>query len=290
MQLGMGLPRRRNGRLVVGVGSVALLAVLLAGCTTSEPTEIQPIDFHTEDDEPVAEVTPTPEAPKYVIEASASAELVNSDGYTFDVEWHVALPTGFHSDISNAAPGQTNYIAPAELSALVTNTTPGRNAKFTSPWMSVVALYDLASPICAALPKYPQTAVLPLYSFKSISGTGYCSLALATLITATSYDWKLEPGASASIVGTDRDVYAAGLPETPDLTASLNAPASVVLLFKVDIGGPFSWASVGKPGNLLAQPAGTCGPVAFGDVNAPGNQDKTYWATSVAEYPNLACA
>ena len=103
------------------VPAVAIGLLALAGCAAPAA----PVEVPLEVEEPVDEVTPTPEPPSG---HSYRAEITTTQGYTFELMWQIDDDVTAHTDITQALPGNTEIFIQASSHVTLTNTTSGREA------------------------------------------------------------------------------------------------------------------------------------------------------------------
>jgi len=177
-------PRSRAGRsshwvrvLRVATGA-AVIAVTVAGCTAANPD-----DTTSESVSPSPSASPTADASfdsvtidpanlaASVNQVSASAELTDQQGYTYDASWWGSYEVG-EPDISEAPPGFADLPVFARAGVTLRNTTAGRDAPAALlAQATLLALFASDRLACAVLP-----------DSVNVANTTYCLLSDAKFV------------------------------------------------------------------------------------------------------------
>lgn len=209
----------------------AVIAVTVAGCTAVDPD-----DTTSESVSPSPSASPTADADfdsvtidpanlaASVNQVSASAELTDQQGYTYDASWWAAYEVG-DPDISEAPPGFTDVTVQVSAGFALQNTTPGREAPATVLGRAtLLALFARDRPVCASAGW-----------FTAFSDIAYCAFGVTEVndgvwvVNGTELTGPLPPGGSTE--GSDASTWSLRVSE--DQIATVLADLT---------SGPTGWA------------------------------------------------
>ena len=234
-------PIQRSLALIVS-GFVAIGA--LSGCagsstagnSSSLPTATT--SAQTPSSTPTAAATqapsPTPtatatQAPSSPFTISGTMPLKDTKGYSAEISYTAQSPNGFVGDITQAAPGFTDFVITTKANAVITNTTPGRSAPM-NVLAQFEAVYSIDSGLCSN--KYPAANVIVGLSPNvaiSPSGGEYCVISTAPQRAQLE---AVAAGASSKmqLAALSEGNRLAKVPESAGMGPVLNAPLAVVFM------------------------------------------------------------
>lgn len=185
--------------------SAAIFAFSSVGCSGPDPASDRPTNpprssmarpqapEATEVLTPAAQETELATAPESTMADAPGFSLIgqiniaDAEGYTYVLTYR-GNASGFVQDPTNAKPGLTDVLQPAQLEASVQNTTTGRNAPGQGLQFNIWGLYPLTSMACTI----EQTPASDIQGggFRTLVGAGSSPEYCAVQLTADLYTYE----------------------------------------------------------------------------------------------------
>lgn len=150
--------------------------------------------------------------------------IADAEGYTYVLTYR-ADASGFVQDPTNAKPGLTDVLQPAQLEVAVQNTTTGRNAPGEGLQFNIWGLYPLTSVVCTI----EQTPASDIQGggYRTLVGAGSSPEYCAVQLTSDLYSYESSIPAQGTIQlqsnsGGQLTQIVKGVPET-DAAAVIEA-------------------------------------------------------------------